>query len=120
MRRLVEEYIQKCGPCQKRKDDREFRPPLAEVEMPTTPFEVTSMDIAGPYPMIPRGNIYLLTLIDNFTKYVEAYPLKDQTAKSCARIDATHIVNRHGSCSKLITDQGRAFLFIFPGNLQKF
>ena len=102
MRRSVKEDIQKCDPCQKRKEDREFRTPLAEVEMPTTPFEVTSMDITGPYPVTPRGNKYL-TFIDHFTKYIEAYPLKDQTAESCARIYATQSVTRHGSGSKLIT-----------------
>jgi len=31
MRRSAEECIQKCDPCQKRKEDREFRAPLAEV-----------------------------------------------------------------------------------------
>jgi len=80
--------------------------------MPATPFEVTSMDITGPYPVTPRGNKYLLTFIDHFTKYVEAFPFKDQTAESCARIYATQRVTR-GSDSKLITDQGRAFVFIF-------
>jgi len=113
MRRSVEEYIEKCDPCQKRKEDREFRAPLAEVEMPTTPFEVTSMDITGPYLVKPRGNKYLLTFIDHSTKYVEAYPLKDQTSESCAKIYATQIVTRHGSGSKLITDQGRAFMSSF-------
>jgi transposase InsO family protein len=71
------------------------------------------MDIIGPYPVMPRGNKYLLTFIDHFTKYVEAYPLKDQTAESCARIYATQIVTRHGSGSKLITDQGRALMSSF-------
>ena len=89
MRKSVEEYIQKFDPCQKRKEDREFRAPLAEVQMPTTPFEVTSMDITGPYPVTTRSNKYLLTFIDHFTKYVEAYTLNDQTAESCARIYAT-------------------------------
>ena len=113
MCRSVEEYIQKCNPCQKRKEGREFRVPLAEVEMPTTPSEVTSMDITGPYPVTTRGNKYLLTFIDHFTKYVEAYPLKDQTAESCARIYVTQVVTRHESGSKLITDQGRAFMCSF-------
>jgi hypothetical protein len=89
MRRSVEEYIQKCNPCQKREEDREFRAPLAEVEMPTTPFQITSMNITVPYPVTPKGNKYLLTFIDHFIKYVEAYPLKDQTAESCVRIYAT-------------------------------
>jgi len=40
MHRSVEEYIQKCNPCEKRKEDREFRAPLAEVEILTTPFKV--------------------------------------------------------------------------------
>jgi len=82
------------------------------VETPTTPFEVTSMDITGPFPETPKGIKYLLTFIDNFTKYLEAYPLKDQTTKSGARIYATQGVT-HGSGSKLITDQGREFVFIF-------
>jgi len=58
MRRSVEEYIQKCDPCQTRKEDREFRAPPAEVEMPTTLFEVTSMDITGPHPVTHIGNKY--------------------------------------------------------------
>jgi len=58
VRRSVEDYIQKCDLCEKRKEDREFRAPRAEVEMPTTPFEVTSMCIRGPYPVTPRGNKY--------------------------------------------------------------
>jgi hypothetical protein len=61
---------------QKRKEDRKFRAPLAEVEMPTTPFEVPSMDVTGPYPMTPNDNKYLLTFTDDFTKFVEAYPMR--------------------------------------------
>jgi len=120
MHRSIEDHIQKCDPCQKRMEDREFRAPLAEVEMPKNPFEVTSMDITGQYPVTPRGNKYLLTFIDHFTKYVEAYLLKDRTAESCARIYATQIVTRHGSGSKLITDQGRAFMSSFFRKLAKF
>jgi len=78
------------------------------------------MDITGPYPVTPKGNKYLLTFIEHFTKHVEAYPLKDQTAESCARIYATQIVTRHGSGSKLITDQGRAFMSLFFLKLAKF
>jgi len=57
--------------------------------------------------------MYLLTFIDHFTRYAEAFPIPDQTAETCARIYATQIVTRHDTDSKLITDQGRAFMSTF-------
>jgi transposase InsO family protein len=71
------------------------------------------MDITGPYMLTPRKNKYLLTFIDHFTRYVEAIPIPDRTAETCARVYATQIVTRHGLGSKLITDQGRAFMSSF-------
>ena len=78
-----------------------------------SPFEVTSMDITGPYVWTPRKNKYLLTFIEHFTKYAEAIPTSDQSAETCARVYASQIVTRHGTGSKLITDQGRAFMSAF-------
>jgi hypothetical protein len=80
---------------------------------PKFPFEITAMDVTRPYLTTPRGNKYLLTLIDHFFKYVEAFPIPDQTAETCARIYATQIVTRHGTGSTLITDQGPAFMSRF-------
>jgi hypothetical protein len=53
MRKSVEEFVKQCEACQRRKD-REFAAPLGEVEEPTAPFQVTSMDITGHYPVTPR------------------------------------------------------------------
>jgi hypothetical protein len=72
MRKSVEDYIRKCDSCQRRKEEREFVAPLGKTEEPSSPFEVTSMDITGPYLVTPRKNKYLLTLIDHFSKWVEA------------------------------------------------
>ena len=47
--------------------------PLGDVEEHKIPFEVTSIDITGPYPTTPLGNKYLLTFIDHLTKYVEVF-----------------------------------------------
>ena len=113
MRKSIQEYVRSCDPCQRRKEDREFVAPLGEVDEPKTPFAVTSMDITGPYLKTPQGNKYLLTFICHLTKYVEAFPIPDQTAETCARVYATQIVTRHGAGSKLITDQGRAFMSKF-------
>ena len=44
------------------------------------------MDIIGPLPRTPRGNRYILTVADHFTKHVEAYALQDQEAIAVARV----------------------------------
>jgi hypothetical protein len=66
MRKTIEEFLKTCDACQRAKEGREFRAPLGEVEQPSAPFQVTSMDITGPYPLTPRRNRYLLTFIDQF------------------------------------------------------
>jgi hypothetical protein len=120
MRRSIEDYVKKSYSCQRRKGDREFIDPLGEVEEPTTPFQVKSLDVTGPYPLTPRKNRYLLTFIDHCTRYVKAFPITDQTAATCARVYATHIITRHGTVSRLITDQGPAIMSEFFRERVKF
>ena len=67
MRKSTREYVRKCDPCQRQKENFEFTAPLAEVEESKFPFEITSMDITGPHVSTPRKNRYLVTFIDNFT-----------------------------------------------------
>jgi hypothetical protein len=56
---------------------------------------------------------YILTFIDHFTKFVEAFTNHDQSPQTCARIYATHTVKRHSSNYKLVTDEGASFMFTF-------
>jgi hypothetical protein len=107
MRQDVESYVRECDNCHRRKQGREYIAPLGEVRQPTYPFEITSMDICGTYPLTPRKNKYLLTFIDHVTKYAEAIPIADMSAETSARAYATQIVARHGSGSSLVTDKGR-------------
>jgi len=86
---------------------------LGDKEEPKILFEVTSMDITGPYPTTPRGNKYFLTFINHLTKYAEAFPIPDHTAETCARLYSSQIVTRHGSGSTLFTDQDREFMSSF-------
>ena len=43
------------------------------------------MDLIGPMPETPRGNKYVVTLTDYFTKWAEAAPLPDKTALGIAK-----------------------------------
>ena len=56
-----------------------------------------------------KGNRYLLTQTDYFSKYVEAIPLPDKSALSVAKgLFKTYC--RHGAPAHIISDQGRDFV----------
>jgi hypothetical protein len=116
MRQNVENYVRECDDY-RRKQGREYTAPLGDVRQPTYPFEITSVDICGPYPLTPRKNKYLLTFIDHFTKYVKAIPLTDMSAETYARAyvtrdsQARHRLNFSDRPGKVI------HLSVFQGNL---
>jgi len=113
MRKSVENYVKKCDSCQRHKSRRKFIAPFGDVEEPAYLFQITSVDVTGLYPVTSRKNKYLLTFIDHFTNYAEDFPIPDQSAETCAQVYATQIFTRHGTGSKIITDQGRAFMSSF-------
>ena len=44
------------------------------------------MDMIGPLPETPRGNKYIVTLTDYFSKWAEAAPLPSKHAEGVARL----------------------------------
>jgi len=53
IRQSIEQYIRRCDKCQTRKGKQEFRALLGEVETLSEHFQVTSLDITGPYFVTP-------------------------------------------------------------------
>ncbi len=49
------------------------------------PIRSLSTDILGPLLISDRGNLYILTIVDQFTHWVEAYAVPDFTAKTVAQ-----------------------------------
>lgn len=45
-----------------------------------SPIERVGIDVLGPFPLSERGNRYILTAMDYFTKWPEANCLPDQEA----------------------------------------
>jgi transposase InsO family protein len=67
---------------------------------------MVSIDIYGPYPYSRRQNRYLLTFVDNFSRYPEAIPISGQDAQTIARALVTQIFTRHGCPQVLSSDRG--------------
>ena len=60
----------------------------------------------GPLPETPRGNKYIITATDYFSKWPEAAPLRDKTAVGVADF-LFALFCRHGWPERIISDQGR-------------
>ena len=64
----------------------------------------------GPLSKTPRGNTVILMLIDQFTKWIECYPLPDQSAEVVAKAIVEDFFSRFGVPREIHTDQGRNFV----------
>ena len=58
--------------------------PLKPIPVPSKLWAQLGMDLIGPMPKMPRGNHYIITLTDYFSKWAEAAPLPDKTAYGVA------------------------------------
>ena len=105
----VKNHCRECDNCAKSKTATHNRPPMIPIKV-TAPFEMVTYDIMGPIsPASPRGNKYVLVIVDHFTKWVEIYAMIDQKAPTIANIMYQEYITRHGVPLSILSDQGRAF-----------
>ena len=73
------------------------------------PFEVVSIDITGKHPKSSRGNEYIITAVDLFSKWAEAYPVRTHSAPVVAKVLMDNFFSSFGMPRRILTDQGREF-----------
>ena len=70
-----------------------------------SPLERVHIDILGPFVRSDRGNQYILMIVDQFTKWVECFPLPRQNADLVARAMVDGFISREGCPLQIHTDQ---------------
>lgn len=73
------------------------------------PLRILSIDVTCPQPRFSRGLVYILTMMDYFTKFVEIAPLRNQEATSLDKAVVERICAVYGTFLRLPSDSGQSF-----------
>ena len=102
------QHVRACDTCQKVNKTQPKPNHMQEREIVIRPFEDIAIDIVGPFPTAVGGFRFLLTCIDNATRWPESIPLRTTTAKTIIA-NLTNIFTRCGFPSRLTSDNGTQF-----------
>ena len=109
MRADTRRYCRSCLVCATRKGTgRASHPPLQSIPV-GGPFHHVGVDILK-LPLTEAGNCYVVVFLDYLTKWVEAFPIPNQTAETIAHLLVNEIFCRHGAPEHLLSDRGTNFL----------
>lgn len=110
MKPIIQYWIDECHICQTMTPKRACRPPPGTFTLPNRPFERIVMDFTDMGPEMRTSNKrYLLVLVDEYSKWPEAYACKTETAKEVVKHLVTDVFPRFGVPHVIRTDNGSHF-----------
>ena len=106
-RRDVRRFCRQCQTCAEYFRGQLPRTAHLQPLLTGAPFERLHIDLTGPHPRSRRGSVYIVTCIDPFTKWAEAFPAPNKEAATVARIIVEQIICRFGCPIAILSDQGK-------------
>ena len=107
--KAVKSFVSECPICQKGRKGAIPFPVELRTSMSEAPFEVISMDLVGPLVQDVKGNQYVLTLVDNFSRFTLLKALPDKTGATVAEA-VLGLLGNFGILPKTIrSDHGSEF-----------
>ena len=71
------------------------------------PLERLHLDLTGPHPRSRRGSVFIVTCVDPFTKWAEAFPAPNKEAATVAKIIVEQVICRFGTPLSIVTDRAK-------------
>jgi len=100
-------FVQKCSVCSfNKKSSKKAKAELGQY-ISGVPMGRVHIDLLGPLPTTRRNNKYVLMIMDQFTKWLECFPLPNQSAETVAKTTVDRFISRFGCPLEIHTDQGK-------------
>lgn len=110
MREDVDRYVSNCLTCAANNPDAKTAKAILGHQRVSGPWSKLQMEFIGPLPQTAQGNKYCLVVSDIFTKWVEAFPARNNTASATAKILVEHIFSQWGIPKEIHSDHGQRFI----------
>lgn len=119
MNKDIANWTRCCISCQRAKITRHTKSSVGKFPICSGRFKEVHIDLVGPLPL-SEGYSYLLTCVDRFTKWPEAFPIANIKAETICKAFFDGWVCRFGCPDILISDRGRQFISSLTTKLTKF
>ena len=109
MNRQIRRYIAGCHLCICCKPVRGKQPENLRPRPTNKAWDTIAVDLMGPYPLTSKGNRFILVVTDMFSRWVEAFPLRNATATRITQILENEVFSRWGYPRRILSDNGSQF-----------
>ena len=107
-KRRCREVVRTCPECQLGKDYKAQHVPKGHINSPG-PWETISIDIVGPLPVDGKCNRYIVTMMDVYSRYLIATPVRNHRASMVSRCLYESVVAYFGAPRSILSDRGAEF-----------
>ena len=105
----VQHWCRTCASCAARKTSSPKNQASLQSIKVGEPLQLVAVDILGPFPESENGNLYIMVAGDYFTRWMEAYAIKNQEAVTVAKTLTEEFFFHFSPPQQLHTDQGKEF-----------
>ena len=109
MAKDVAKFVSECHTCQSIKVKKTIQPPIKKRPVIDERFQSLQVDVVGPLP-VSEGMRYLFTIWDTRTRWLEAIPMADASAITCAMAMIRGWIKNFGIPRIILSDNGNTFI----------
>jgi len=113
----VQDVIARCEQCDRMRTSFSFR------QLTLSPLPIQSMfyrwscDLTRELPLTSKGNVYIMIMIEHFSKWVELVALSNKSSHNINHVFLQQVLSRFRACDGCLTNQGSKFKGKFQDSL---